>query len=211
MSVGGLTKQKSIKNTGAQSGSCSRSRYRKSARLLKECSEELAPILTIIFNRTIQTGTVPDDWKRANVSAVYKKGQRYDPANYRPVSLTCLCCKMLEHIIVSSIMKHVDKHQILTDCQHGFRAKRSCETQLITLIDDLASTLDRGVQTDMVILDFSFDRFPHKRLLRKIHHYGIRGNLHNWITSFLTGRSQKVVVEVSESDSVPVISGVPQG
>ena len=80
------------------------------ARLLKECAEELAPILAIIYNKSIQTGIVPDDWKKANVSAVFKKGQRYDPANYRPVSLTCLCCKTLEHIIVSSVMKHVDSH-----------------------------------------------------------------------------------------------------
>ena len=90
------------------------------ARILRECSDELAPILTIVFNRTLQTGCVPEDWKQANVSAVFKKGQRYDPANYRPVSLTCLCCKMLEHIITSSIMKHVDHHHILSDCQHGF-------------------------------------------------------------------------------------------
>ena len=110
-------------------------------------------------------------------------------------------------------MKHVDHHQILSDCQHGFRARRSCETQLVTLINDLSSSLDRGVQTDMVILDFSksFDRVPLKRLLRKLHHYGIRGHLHSWITSFLTGRSQKVIVENSESESAPVISGVPQG
>ena len=82
------------------------------ARFLKECAEDLAPILVIIFNKSLQTGTVPDDWKTANVSAVFKKGQRYDPANYRPVSLTCLCCKMLEHIIVSNVMKHVDANTI---------------------------------------------------------------------------------------------------
>ena len=133
------------------------------ARLLKECAEELAPILAIIYNKSIQTGKVPDDWKKANVSAVFKKGQRYDPANYRPVSLTCLCCKILEHIIVSSVMKHVDTQSILTDCQHGFRARRSCESQLVTLTHDLASSLDNGKQTDMVVLDFSkaFDRVPH--------------------------------------------------
>ena len=132
------------------------------ARLLKECAEELAPILAIIYNKSIQTGIVPDDWKKANVSAVFKKGQQYDPANYRPVSLTFLCCKTLEHIIVISIMKHVDSHKILTDCQHGFRARRSCETQLVTLTNDLASSLDSGIQTDMVVLDFSnaFDRVP---------------------------------------------------
>ena len=183
------------------------------ARLLKECADDLAPILALIFNKSLQSGTVPDDWKTANVSAVFKKGQRYDPANYRPVSLTCLCCKMFEHIIVSNVMKHVDTNNILTDCQHKFRARRSCETQLVTLLHDLASTLDKGTQTDMVVLDFSkaFDRVPHGRLLRKLHHYGIQGNTYLWISSFLLNRTQRVVIEGCESDSVPVVSGVPQG
>ena len=125
------------------------------ARILKECSEELSPILTIILNKSLQTGTVPDDWKAANVSAVFKKGQRYDPAKYRPVSVTCLCCKILEHIIVSNVMKHVDYYKILSECQHGFRARRSCETQLVTLCHNLTSSLDKRIQTDMVVLDFS--------------------------------------------------------
>ena len=183
------------------------------ARLLKECAEDLAPILTIIFSKSLQTGIVPDDWKTANVSAVFKKGQRYDPANYRPVSLTCLCCKMLEHIIVSNVMKHVDSNKILTDCQHGFRARRSCETQLVTLLHDLASTLDQKIQMDMVVLDFSkaFDRVHHSRLLRKLQHYGIQGTTYHWISSFLHNRTQRVVVEGCASDSVSVVSGVPQG
>ena len=183
------------------------------ARLLKEYSEELSPILTIIFNKSLQAGTVPDDWKAANVSAVFKKGQPYDPANYRPFSLTCLCCKIFEHIIVSNVMKHVDYYKILSGCQPGFRARRSFETQLVTFCHDLTSSLDKGIQTDMVVLDFSkeFDRVPHQRLLRKLLHYGIRGNTHSWIASFLSDRTQRVVVEGSSSDRVPVISGVPQG
>ena len=183
------------------------------ARLLKECSKDLAPLLATIFNKSLQTGTVPTDWKKANVSAIFKKGQRYDPANYRPVSLTCLCCKLLEHVVVSNVMKHVDQHKILTDCQHGFRARRSCETQLVTLVHELSQAQDEGTQTDMVILDFSkaFDRVPHKRLLQKLHHYGIRGHIHRWVADFLTDRTQNVIIEGVTSDSAPVVSGVPQG
>ena len=125
------------------------------ARLLLEYSKELAPILVAIFNKSLQIGTVPADWKQANVLVVFKKGQHYDPANYWLASLTCLCCKLLEHVIVSNMVKHVDQHEILTDCQHGFRRRRSCETQLVTLVHHLASAMDRGIQTDMVILDFS--------------------------------------------------------
>ena len=64
----------------------------------------------------------PDDWEHANVTAICKKGARHDAANYRPVSLTSLCCKLLEHVIVSNMVKDLEKHDILNDCQHGFRA-----------------------------------------------------------------------------------------
>ena len=89
----------------------------------------------------------------------------------------------------------------------------SCKTQIITLLRELSSSLDKGIQTDMIILDFSkaFDRVPHLRLLKKIQHYGNQGNTHKWIWSFLFNRSQQVVAEVKSSETVPVISGVPQG
>ena len=74
-----------------------------SARVLKECSSEIAPILALIFNESLAQGTVPDDWRQANVAPIFKKGETYDAANYRPVSLTCICCKTLENIIVSNI------------------------------------------------------------------------------------------------------------
>ena len=147
------------------------------------------------------------------MSTVFKKGQRYDPANYGPVSLTCLCCKILEHVIVSDVLKHLDHHKILSDCQHGFCARRSCDTQLVTLCHDLTSSLDKGIQIDMLVLDFSkaFDRVPHQRLLQNLQHFRVQGSLHSWIASFLSDRTQSVVVEGSSSDSVPVVSGVPQG
>ena len=98
-------------------------------------------------------------------------------------------------------------------CQHGFHARRSCETQLIGLDHDLAQSLDKKKQTDLAILDFSkaFDRVPHQRLLKKLRHYSIQGNTHKWIESFLSGRTQQVVIEGESSYSAPVVSGVPQG
>ena len=102
----------------------------------------------------------------------------------------------------------------MTDCQHGFRARRSCETQLFfTLAHELLSSLDVGCQHDLIILDLSkaFDRVPHERLLKKLDHYGIRDSTHGWIKAFLSNRTQQVIVEGATSDTVPVISGVPQG
>ena len=92
------------------------------AKILKECSRELAPLITTLFTKTIQEGKIPCDWKEANITAVFKKGDRNIPSNYRPVSLTSIICKLQEHIIVSNVLDHLDHHNILTDCQHGFRA-----------------------------------------------------------------------------------------
>ena len=189
-----------------------------SARVLKECSSEVAPILAYIYNESLAQGNVPDDWRQANVAPVFKKGEKYDPANYRPVSLTCICCKTLEHIIVSNINKHLSLENILADCQHGFRSQRSCETQLVQFFHDMVSNLDRAQnrghrQTDVIIMDFAkaFDKVLHRRLLYKLHYYGIRGSTHQWIASWLSERFQKVVLDGQASDPVPVLSGVPQG
>ena len=157
-------------------------------------------------------------WRHANVSPVFKKGEKYDAANYRPVSLTCICCKTLEHILVSNINKHLALDSILADCQHGFRSRRSCETQLVQFVHDIISNLDGAMnrghkQTDLIIMDFAnaFDKVPHRRLLHKLDYYGIPGSTHKWISSLLSGHSQQVDLDGQASDPVPVLSGVPQG
>ena len=97
--------------------------------------------------------------------------------------------------------------------QHGFREKRSCETQLIMLIDELAKNMQMGKQTDLILLDFSkaFDKVAHQKLLLKLHHYGIRGDTLKWIEDFLDNRKQAVVINGINSEKIPVSSGVPQG
>ena len=120
---------------------------------------------------------------------------------------------MLEHIITSNIMQHLDKHNIIHDAQHGFIKQRSTETQLIQLIDNLAHTIDNRIQTDAILLDFqkAFDKVPHQRLLYKLAYYGISPQAHNWIQSFLTNRTQQVLLEGNMSSPINVTSGVPQG
>ncbi len=109
-----------------------------STRILKEYSEHIAFVLKVLFQQSLDNGKVPKDWRRANITAIYKKSNRQDPANYRPVSLTSVSCKTLEHIIVSHTMDHLAHHNILVLFEHGFRSKRSTESQLILTIDDLA-------------------------------------------------------------------------
>ena len=165
--------------------------------VLRELRSEIAPIIQLIFERSLATGEVPSDWTKANVSPIFKKGDKSDPANYRPISLTCVLCKVMEHIIASNLTKHLNKHNILYDLQHGFRQKRSCETQLIQLVEDLGRQLIQGKQTDLVLLDFSkaFDKVNHLKLLFKLSQHGVKGDTLNWIRAFLVGRTQAVVLE----------------
>jgi len=182
-------------------------------RVLKELSEQIAPPLTFIFNQSLQAGSLPCDWLNANVAPIYKKGNKNTAENYRPVSLTSVCCKILEHIVLKHMLNHFEKHSILTSLQHGFRAAHSCVSQLVITIHDLMYSRDHNIQTDVIVLDFSkaFDTVPHNRLLHKINHYGIRGTLHKWIAAFLKNRQQRVVVDGAHSKWIHVDSGVPQG
>ena len=180
---------------------------------LQELREELAPILKVLFERSLESGAVPHIWNSANVSPIFKKGEISAAANHRPISLTCILCKVMEHIIASNVVKHLDTNGLMYDLQHGFRERRSCETQLASLNEDLARKTSQGKQTYLILLDFSkaFDKVNHTKQLLKLHYYGIRNATLRWIQAFLSNHQQKVVIEGEESDSVPVTSGVPQG
>jgi len=113
-----------------------------SPQLLKELHTEIAPILTIIFQRSLDTGIVPKDWKHAIITPALKKGSKSKPSNNRPIFLTCIASKLMEHIIVSNMMDYFDTHNILCPQQHRFRSKHSCETQLIGFTQEIADSLD---------------------------------------------------------------------
>ena len=181
--------------------------------ILKECAAELAPVVTLIFQKSLDLGSLPEDWTSANIAPIYKKGDRNRAENYRPVSLTSVLSKVLEHIIVHSMLTHFDKHKVLSSLNHGFRSGYSCETQLAVTMDELTQNYEKGLQTDIIILDFSkaFDMVPHKLLLHKLEKYGIRGQLLQWLEHFLTKRKMRVVVDGEASQDADVLSGVPQG
>ncbi len=181
-------------------------------KILKEMQEHLCTAITLIFQKSLDTHTIPTDWKHANVCAAFKKGDKHNAINYRPISLTCILCKIMEHIIASQVMQHLEKNNILYNLQHGFRSKRSCETQLISFIQDLAKD-NNNIQTDVIVMDFAkaFDKVPHKRLLYKLEYYGIKSNTLKWIGDFLHDRTQTVNLDGEQSDKIAVTSGVPQG
>ena len=182
--------------------------------VLIELSSELAAIFTLLFQASLQHHqSIPHIWKHANVSPIYKKCDKTKPSNYRPVSYACISCKLLEHIICSSLMQHLTKYNILYPLQHGFRDKRSCESQLIEFVNGKAFNMQKCHQHDVVVMNFAetFHKVAHNRLLYKLSYYGVKGNTLSWIGSFLSGRPQKVVLEGNSSSSIPVLSGVPQG
>jgi len=180
---------------------------------LKELCSELALPLCILFNKSITNRYVPVDWKNANVTAIFKKGTRTDPGNYRPVSLTSIICKILETFVKETFIEHFQTNNLYSQCQHGFRAKRSCVTQLLEVMEDFTQMIDGNDPFDILYFDFrkAFDTVPHERLLIKMQSYGITGDLLDWTRSFLTNRFQKVKVNNSFSSNEQVPSGIPQG
>ena len=115
-----------------------------------------------MFQQSLDTGKIPEEWSLAIIYPLFKKGDRVLASNYRPVSFTCILCKLLEHILYSNIMDHLEKHSLLSDRQHAFSKKNTCETQLVTVINDWAKILDKGGQVDTFLLDFekAFDTPP---------------------------------------------------
>ena len=182
-------------------------------RLIKELSCELAHPLCLLFNKTMREGIIPDSWKDAEVKPLFKKGNKDNPGNYRPVSLTSILCKVFEQFVRDALFNHLINNKILSKEQYGFCKQRSCVSQLLVTLNEWFYWLDNRIPVDAAYLDFkkAFDSVPHKRLLYKLYSYGIRGNVLQWIKSFLSDRTQFVNVNGHTSNKTPVISGVPQG
>ena len=181
--------------------------------VLRETAASISLPLSMLFRESLSTGETPDDWRRANVTPIFKKGDRNDPANYRPVSLTSQVCKVLESIVKEQMFDHLKNNNLLSEEQHGFREGRSCLSNLLTTLEDWTTMLDEGDCVDVAYLDFrkAFDLVSHKHLLYKLQKNGINGQIGNWIRAFLENRKQKVVIRGFESDELDVLSGVPQG
>ena len=182
-------------------------------RILQETQLESSKILSIIFNKSMQEGRLPSVWKDARVTPIYKKGSRQDPGNYRPVSLTSIVCKLMEQGVKERIMEFMKNNSLWSPEQYGFRPGRSCQLQLLEVLELWYKALDDGKKVDVNFLDFAkaFDSVPHRRLILKMKMYGIDGKIARWVRAFLAKRRQAVVVNGSSSGWTEVLSGVPQG
>ena len=182
--------------------------------VLMEGAVQLTIPLYIIFRKSLDVGELPQDWKEANVTAIFKnKGSKHSATNYRPVSLTSIVCKIFEKILRKRIIEHLQSNNLISRDQHGFLNGRSCTTNILATLEKWTKILDDKGKVDAIYMDFmkAFDSVPHQRLLKKLSSYQISSKVHKWITHFLVGRGQTVVVNGTSSERVSVSSGVPQG
>lgn len=181
---------------------------------LKIAGSSAIPFLEELFKISFNTGEMPQEWKQGTVVPIFKEGERSDPRNYRPVSLTSVVCKIMESLIAKYVRrKWEERGGWLSKEQHGFRPGHSCESQLVGLSQDLIDALDKKQEIDCVFIDFekAFDKVPHGRLVDKLSSLELDNGITDWIEGFLTDRTQKVRVGTEQSDDIKVTSGVPQG
>ena len=181
--------------------------------VLKNGGYPLLSQLSRLFQLCIDIGSLPKQWKIAHVIPIFKKGNRKDPANYRPISLTSCVCKLMESCLQRAMWKFWSERNLILLTQIWFSPSSSCVDQLLLFIKKVTTYIDDGFCVDAVYLDFSkaFNSVPHLRLLNKLSALGIKGNLFNWIKSFLTDWTEIVVVNGKHSLPQRILSGVPQG
>ena len=182
-------------------------------KLILETKEQISYPLYLLFKKSLQDTVIPDDWKLATVSPIFKKGNRHKAENYRPVSLTSIICKLFESIIRDHLVHYLESNILINNSQHGFRKGRSCLTNLLEFLDKVTGCVDSGENVDVIFLDFAkaFDKVPYKRLMLKLESHGITGKVALWIEEWLNNRMQCVGIRGTLSNLVHVLSGVPQG
>jgi len=179
--------------------------------VLKRCASALAPSITALFNCSFANGHFIAAWKTANICPVHKRENKADVTHYRPISLLPILSKIQEKCVLKRLLPHIS--EALFPMQHGFIKGLSCTTQLLQVFHEIGHNLDKGLETDIIYLDFpkAFDSVCHQKFLSKLLYFGIDGTLLKWFESYLSARKQRVVINGSYSSRSEVKSGVIQG
>ncbi|MBY0581070.1 MAG: hypothetical protein K2P53_05265, partial [Rickettsiales bacterium] len=180
---------------------------------LKSIANIIAIPFSFLFELSMLTGVIPNIWKTAFVCPIFKKGNPSLSTNYRPISMTCISCKVMESIIDNSLKRYLQLNNFISIHQFGFLKRRSTCTQMLASLNEWTTAVNKKKEVDIIYIDFekAFDSVSHSKLVYKLNCYGIKYELLNWITNFLTDRSQCVCIGNSYSNYVPVTSGIPQG
>ena len=191
----------------------SRDVYSISNKVLKETKEIILPYLVVLFNKCIKDGVYPDSFKVAQVIPLFKGGDKADRNSYRPISLLPALGKLFEKLLANRLIKFFIKYNIFSPHQFGFRANFATEYAIVDIHEKLLNNLDKGLNSCTIFLDLAkaFDSVSHQILIRKLHHYGIRGKVLQLFKSYLSGRSQFVKVNDAKSSLLEIEFGVPQG
>jgi len=182
--------------------------------LFQKCSPELSPVLTKLYRKCYLESCFPSAWKLPMVIPVFKNcGDRSDPRNYRPISLLPVISKIFETVINLSLVKHIESLGLFSDAQYGFRSGRSTADLLTVITERVNCALDNSGQARAIALDISkaFDKVWHAGLIRKLEGYGVCGRVLRIISSFLSDRKLKVVLDGQSSSLFSINAGVPQG
>ena len=173
----------------------------------------IAPSLTKIFIRSINTGIFPTEWKLARVTPIFKKGKRDDPNNYRPISVIPTVAKIFEKIAYDQLCDYLNDNNLLTHCQSGFRSLHSTLTTLIEATNSWSVNIDNGLVNGVIFIDLKkvFDTIDHTILIRKLRKYDVDSSSLKWFESYLCDRNQNCSTNGHLSNTAPVTCGVPQG
>ena len=180
---------------------------------MKLSAQTIAIPLVRIFNQSIKSGRLPEDFKTAKIIPIPKIKNSQELNTFRPISLLSTISKVLERAVHSQLMNYLNKENLMNERQSGFRSKHSTSTCLTEICDMLYDNLDKGRYTGAVFLDLkkAFDIIPHDLLIKKLSYFGIEGIELAWFKSYLLGRTQCVSYKGTLSNFLPVRSGVPQG
>ena len=183
-------------------------------RLLKEGAEVLTSSLTSLFNKSLTSGIIPADFKRARVTPIYKgKGELDDYGNYRPISVVPHIAKILEKCVQSQLMTYLDSHSLISVNQSAFLKGHSTVTATHKVFEDVLDDINDGFINAMCLIDLTkcFDTIDHNLLTKKLERYGIKGSELRWFSNYLSDRTQAVQINNVMSDFKPLLTGVPQG